>query len=130
MSVCNCGAKHTEQSNTHSDWCDALKGFSESLLEEYGTLKFKRVSDSKIEIIYKPEKRRIATVSYRYSMSNGKFCTGIMDIDPGYTDWRRTLVECIRFLENSINDDRIKEWKKYTEKARKEASETPPAIPF
>ena len=111
MPKCNCGAKHTRDAkNIHSDWCDAIRLLSPVMLENFGRFQFKRVDNQTIDVIIKDGNHKVGTLGY-------EFRSGIFNENHNFKDLRHAVLQCIEFLVDSINDDRMQEWLPYRKQA-------------
>lgn len=128
MPKCDCGAKHTKMPNIHSHWCKVMTETPKSLWHNFGMLKFKKIDNKTIQVIYKDGNVDLGSFDYEYR--RGEFKSGTFNQSVHCGEFRSAVLQCIDFLVDSINDDRICEWRAETMKARKlwELENEPPPI--
>lgn len=117
MPKCDCGAKYTGFGNFHHEKCKALTSVTQSTLDLYATLRFRRVDDNRIDIIDKETSRRVGY--FDYSFSRGELSLGCFNADPFGDQMRSGLLRCIDWFIESVNDDRICEWRRIISQERK-----------
>ena len=129
MTRCNCGAKHTSFKNTHADWCDVIRHTNRVVLENFGRMEFRIINDSKIKVIIKDGDTHIADLDY--SWRRGDFEPGVMSTTINGSDMKSAILQCVDYLKESINDDRIDRWIPLRTKAKQEWNEKnqPPPTP-
>lgn len=122
MVRCNCGAKHTRHSkDMHSDWCDVIQKTNTVVRNNFGRLEFKRVDESKIEVYLKDGKLHVADMDYRFS--HGDFKAGVMNVTIHGQELRQAILQCVDYLQDAINDDRIDKWIPHRQQAVKKWKE-------
>lgn len=129
MAKCNCGGKHTDHPNLHTHWCDVVTKTSPSILTNMGMLSFKKRGENLIGITHKPDNLDFGEFDYRYTC--GQFKSGVYKESVHAKDVRTTILQCIEFYTDAVNDDRIWDMRKEAQIARKkwEDDNSPPPVP-
>ena len=116
MPKCDCGAKYTSFKNYHHEKCRALTSVNESTLDLYATLKFKQSESDRIDIIDKETQKRVGSFSYNFS--RGEIRLDNFNVDIHGDSMRSGLMRCIDWFLESVNDDRIDEFRGMVSKER------------
>lgn len=121
MNRCNCGAKHTSFPNQHHDWCEVIRCTSSTVLHNFARIQFKRTDEKTITVFLKENNLLLGTVDYEYW--RGEFRTSFFRETHQAKEARAAVMMCLEYLTESINDDRLVEWRPYTTVARREYQE-------
>lgn len=121
MPKCDCGAKHTSHKNLHSDWCEVIRLTNKTTIQNFGRMEFKRLDGSKIKITIKDGGVHIADMDYRFR--GGEFKPGVVTMTIQGQDFKAAVQQCVDYLQDCINDDRIDSWIRYRYEAEKEWKE-------